>query len=659
MAKPASPVEPPATDPLTAGREALARHAWQDAFDLLSRADRESELSGTDLESLAEAAIFAAHADLATGVKERAFKAHLAEENPLRAAYVALDLARDYGYAGKSSIASAWARRGERLIDGKPESYASGYLALVKSEVASASGNIDAALELAERAVEIASRAAHADLQATALTNLGGLKIATGATSDGMALMEEAAISAVNGELSPFATGVTCCTMIAACRDLTDYRRASEWTEATDKYCERQSVSGFPGACRIHRAEVTALSGAWDRAEEELRRAAVELSGYNAIPPLADGFYAIGEIRRLKGDFEAAETALREANALGRTPHPALALIRLAQGNVRAAATAINSAVAEQSWDQWARARLLPAQVEIAVAAGDPTLARTAADELARIVDTYSSPALEAGRHQALARVLLAEGDAAGAAREVRVAIRHWREVAAPYDVARGRALLAKALRATTDEDAADLELQAARDEFARLGAKPDERAAERELQAAIERRTGPVQARKTFMFTDIVGSTNLAELLGDKAWERLLRWHDDMLRSVVAKSGGEIVNSTGDGFFVAFDSARQGIECARSIQRALADHRQDSGFALSVRIGLHTADANRRGADYSGVGVHLTARVASLAGGGEILATAETLAEAGEEATSGAREVSLKGVSTPLAIATVTWSGS
>ena len=160
-------------------------------------------------------------------VKERAFKAHLAEENELRAAYVALDLAHDYGYAGKPSIASAWARRGERLLEGQPESYANGYLALLRSDAASAAGNVDAALELAEQAVEIATRAADADLQAAALTNLGALKIATGATSDGMALMEEASISAVNGELSPFATGVTCCTMIAACRDLTDYRRAT------------------------------------------------------------------------------------------------------------------------------------------------------------------------------------------------------------------------------------------------------------------------------------------------------------------------------------------------------------------------------------------------------------------------------------------------
>jgi class 3 adenylate cyclase len=657
MTDPAVPVEAPPADALAAGKDALGRHAWQEAFDLLSSADRDGTLSGSDLETLAESSFFAGRSGLAIDIKERAFKAHVDAGDEIRAAYLALDIAHDHGYAGKFSIASAWAGRGARLLEGKPESYAHGYLALVMSEKAGASGEIETALASAEQAVEIAARTNHADLHAAALVQLGTLKIGTGAASDGMAMMEEASIAAVNGELSPFATGVTCCRMIAACRDLTDYRRASEWTEATEKWCDSQSIAGFPGVCRIHRAEVVALGGAWDRAEQELRRAADELAGFNAIPPLADGLYALGEIRRLKGDFEGAETAFREAHGLGRTPQPGLALIRLAEGKTRAAAAAINSAVQEETWDQWAKARLLPAQVEIAIDSGDVALARTAAEELARIVDTYPSPALQAGKRQALGRVLLAERDPAAAAQEFRAAIRLWREVAAPYEVAKGRALLGQALRAQDDEDDADLELEAARAEFERLGAQPDAVVAVRELRAAADRRSGPVQVRKTFMFTDIVGSTNLAEALGNEPWERLLRWHDEMLRDLVRKGGGEVVNSTGDGFFVAFDGARQAVDCAVSIQRALAEHRRSSGFAPSVRIGLHAAEANRRGDDYSGMGVHLAARVGALAAGEEIVASADTLAEAGEVASSELREATVKGVSAPIRVATVTWA--
>ncbi len=651
-----SEVLPPVVDPVQAGRDALGRHAWQEAFDQLSQADRDGALSGSDLEALALAAFFVARGGEELALKERAFKAYEEAGDQERAAYLAIDLARTYGFAGKHSIASGWTRRAERIVGGEGDTYVHGFLALVRSEAAGATGDIETALAQAERAVEIGNGAANPDLKAYAQSNLGALKIASGETSDGFALMEEASFAAVNGELSPFTTGVTACRMIGACRDMTDYRRASEWIEATERYCDRQSLSGFPGVCRIHRAEVAAVGGAWERAEQELERATGELGAFNAVPPQADGFYAIGDIRRLRGDFEGAEAALREAHARGRSPQPALALVRLAEGKIKAAAAAINGAVAEETWDRWARARLLPAQVEIAIAAGEVGKARTAIDELEAIVKGYPSPALEAGRQVALGRVLVAEGDAAAAARELRAGIRGWREVGAPYEVARARAVLARALRALDDEDDGDLELQAALDEFRRLGARIDVEAAERELRDAEDRRTGPATTHKTFMFTDIVGSTKLAEALGDQAWERLLRWHDDVLRNRIASGGGEIVNSTGDGFFAAFESAQAGVECASSIQKALADHRDSTGFTLSVRIGLHTAEANRRGSDYSGKGVHVAARVAALAGGGEILATAETLAEAGNVRASEARTTPIRGVGDSMQVATVIW---
>jgi class 3 adenylate cyclase len=332
-----------------------------------------------------------------------------------------------------------------------------------------------------------------------------------------------------------------------------------------------------------------------------------------------------------------------------------MALLRLAEGKARVALASITSAVEQETWDQWARARLLPAQIEIAIAADDPALARLAAEELAQLVRSYDSPALHARQHEGFGRVLLAEGDHARAAQEIRIAIRDWREVAAPYEVARGRALLASALR-PTDDDAADLELGVARDEFVRLGAGLDADEAAKALQAAAERRAAPVQVRRTFMFTDIVGSTNLAELLGNESWEHLLQWHDDALRTLFGRGGGEVVNSTGDGFFVAFDTARQGIDCAIAIQRTLSDHRRTSGFAPSVRIGLHAAEANRRGDDYSGMAVHVAARVAALAGDGEIVATTETVAEAGHISASAPREATLKGVTGPVSVASVVW---
>ena len=141
MTEASPPTADPAFDPLEAGRAALGRHAWQEAFENLSRADREGQLSGADLESLALAAFFGAHAEGELAVKERAFKAHEAEGNALRAAYLATDIARAYGYAGKYSIASAWKRRAEQAIGLEGETYAHGYLALIGSEAAGAAGD--------------------------------------------------------------------------------------------------------------------------------------------------------------------------------------------------------------------------------------------------------------------------------------------------------------------------------------------------------------------------------------------------------------------------------------------------------------------------------------------------------------------------------------
>jgi len=650
------PAESATADVLSEARDALGRHAWSEAFDLFSRAETEDRLSGDDLYGLASAAWFTGQADLSVEIKERAFQAFQSADDKVNAAALAFDLKTQYSYKGQPSIAAAWFRRGQALLEGEPESFAHGYLKVAQASEAANSGDVDGAMGLLEEAAQIGTRTNMPDLRALALTLGGSLRVGTGAVAEGFAMMEESAIAAVNGELSPFAAGVSCCNMISCCRDLTDYQRAREWIEATEKFCERQSVSAFPGICRVHKAEVVALTGAWAKAEEELMRATTELAAYNAVPPMADGFYAIGEIRLRMGDLDGAEEALRTANSLGKSPQPTLARIRLAQGKIKQAETSIASALADTTWDRGSRTRLLPAAVEIFIASGAIAAARKAVEELDGLVDSLAAPAMQGARHEAWGRVHLAEGNYAEALSSLRTAIATWRKVGAPYEVARNRVLLSMALRATNDEDGADLELTTALDEFSKLGAAGSLAETQRMVQAAEERLSPPVQARRTFMFTDIVGSTNFAELLGNDGWEQLLKWHDGALRSQFARSGGEVVNSTGDGFFVAFESARQALECAIAIQQTLAEHRRTTGFAPSVRIGLHVAEANRHGDDYSGMGVHVAARVAALGGAGDIVASVETLQEAGPSRSSESWAASLKGVQAPVEVANVLW---
>lgn len=643
-------------DLLITAREAIDRHAWKLALESFQQADAQEELSGADLELAAGTAFFSGLADLVIELKERAFKVHLASGDRIRAAYLAIDLAREYAYKGKGSIASAWLRRGERQLEGEPESFAHGYLAMAHADMARSAGDMASARQLAESAVRIGSQTGNADLEALALIGLGSIKIAAGEVADGFGRMEEATLAALNGELSPLVTGVTYCAVISVCRDLADYQRAGEWTEATEKWCERQSISGFPGVCRVHRAEIVAQTGAWERAEEELVKATRELAAYNATPPMADGFYSLAQLRYRRGDLDGAEEALKEAHRLGRHTQPVFSLIRLARGSLRTAFSGVKAALDEHTTDAWATVRMLPAYVEIAIAAGELAAARLGAEQLANLVESYDALAMQAERELAWGRVLLAEGEFAQAIPRLRRALEQWNRVPGPYEAAVSRWLLSKSLRALHDIDEADLELEVALNGLTMLGAKRDVEAVRKEVQTAADRRLGPVQARKTFMFTDIVGSTNLAEMLGDQSWDQLLRWHDTTLREEFARKKGEVANSTGDGFFVAFDSAPDAVECAVTIQQRLRDHRISTGFAPMVRIGLHTAEANQVGSDYSGVGVHIAARVSALAGGEEIVASTETIAEAGNVSVGEEREATLKGVAKPVAVVSIIW---
>lgn len=539
-------------DPVEAAREALDRHSWQEAFDRFREADARKPLSPQDLEAYGQAAWWHGSIHDVISARERAYRAYMDEGNETRAAYVALVLVRDHGNKLEPSIATGWLSRAERLLEGKPESVEHGYLALTQADVARNEGDIDRAVDLASHAVDVGARFGDRDLQARALTNQGLALVARGEGKAGMALVDEATVAAVSGELSPLATGIVYCNTIGACSEVADYRRAGEWTEAAERWCERQSINGFPGVCRVHRAEIIRLRGNWLEAEQQAQQACTELANHGIPRLAADGFYEIGEIRLRMGDRKAAAEAFTQAHELGRDPQPGLALLRLEEGKTDAAVAGIKRALEDEA-DRSQRARLLPSAVTIAVAGGDVEWARSAAEELEKIAEGFESTALKAAAATARAEVHLAEADATEAVKSARRGWQLWQEVEAPYEAARARVVLGEAYRAGGDEDAAAPEIQAARSTFDRLGAVPDSRRAS-ELLSATEGDGHGERVTRTFVFTDIVRSTALVEAMGDEAWEDLLRWHDQTLRSVFAANRGEVVNSTGDGFFVAFD---------------------------------------------------------------------------------------------------------
>lgn len=645
---------PATADALAAGREAIKRHAWTEAVEHLSDPAVQDRLEPKDHDSLAEAAWWTGNHQRSIEARERAFAGYMERGDVFAAAMAAMRLSVDHSHKHVPSVARAWLRRAERMLEGLPESTAHGYLARHHRFAALERRDLEAALEHADRTLDIGTRFGDRDLQALGLHDKGDVLIAMGRIEEGLELVDEATVAAVSGELGPLTTGIVYCNTITTCDELADYSRAGEWTEAAQRWCERQSIRGFPGVCRVHRADIMRLRGDWSEAEQEARLALDELRDFN-LSIAAEALYEVGEIRLRMGDLEAAEEAFREAHELGREPQPGLAMLRLFEGKPDAALSALSHALDER-WDRRARVRLLPTLVEAAIATGDVDRARAAVEELEEVAVIFSSQAIEAAALTSRGAVVLAEGDAQAAVAPARKALRLWQELNLPYEAARTRMLLASAYPALGDE-AAELELRAARTTFEKLGADLDWRKATEALTPVAPAGATGRRVTRTFLFTDIERSTNLVEAMGDEAWQDLLRWHDTALRSLFAEHGGEEIKHTGDGFFVAFGDAPAALTCAIGIQRKLSEHRRTHGFAPRVRMGLHAAEATEAGGDYFGRGVNQAARIGALAAGGEILVSRETFDAAGDGFDcSPPRSVTLKGMTDPIDVVGVTW---
>jgi class 3 adenylate cyclase len=649
-----------AEDRVQQGRDAYHGHAWHDAFDLLRQVDAETSLTPEDLAFLAESAWFAGDPDAAIEARERAHAGYLGQGDKCHAAEIALQLALDHFERLESAVGNGWLGRAARLLDQTPnECAAHGWQATTLAYLAMRiRGDTEEGLRQARLAQELGERLGVPAIQALALQGQGRALINLGKIDEGLALIDESAIAAISGELDPLTTGKIYCSTISICRSLADWRRAVEWTDAAERWCHRQNVSGFPGICRVFRAEIMDFRGSWADAEREAKRACEELGGYDLLVT-GEAQYEIGEVRLRVGDLEGAREAFRQAHQLNRVPEPGMSLLRLAQGDAQAANISIKRALASVESRAFIQVRLLPAAVEIGLAAEDLGAVPQYVATLEQIAGSFRTTAVTATADYARGRLLLAQGDAAMAMTSLRHAVELWHELGAPYETARARTALGEALRDVGDENAGRLEFESAKAAFERLGALPDAKRVSEKLgdDHGVAARAGE-RVTRTFVFTDIVGSTPLVEALGDDAWQELIRWHDQTLRAIFSRYGGAEVQQTGDGFFVAFEDASAAIEAAVVVQRSLAVHRRDHGFAPQVRIGLHQAQAVARAVDFAGRGVHEAARIGSLAAGGQILASVNTVLRTGTRfPVSGPRTVTLKGVSEPVDVVTIEWT--
>jgi DNA-binding NarL/FixJ family response regulator len=499
-------------DPGKRGRDAFARQRWGDAYAQLSAADRAAPLAPDDLERLAVAAYLAGRDADSEDAWTRAHheSLHLADWG--RAARCAFWLGITLTNRMEHSRGGGWLARAQRVLDdAQHECVERGWLLIPLGLRLYAQGDYEGSRAAFRDVGTIGAAFGDPDLVPMARQAEGRVLIRMGQTAEGVALLDEAMVAVTAGEVSPIPAGIIYCSVIEACQEILDVRRAQEWTRALSDWCAAQpDLVPYRGRCMIHRAEILQLGGAWPDALAEAQRACERLS-QPPQPQLGMALYQRAELHRLRGEFTQAEQAYRQAGEQRRRPEPGLALLRLAQGRVDAAAAAIRRP-ADEARDQVSRSRMLPAYVEIMLAAGDVAAARAAADELSKTATDMDVPFLRGVAARAQGAVLLAEGDARAALEALRASWACFEELEVPYEVARLRVLAGLAFRQIGDQEGAQLEFDAAGRVLQQLGAAPDLARLEALRGRRAGQATGGLTAREVQVLRLVAaGKTNRA----------------------------------------------------------------------------------------------------------------------------------------------------
>lgn len=323
--------EGPGTDLVKAGWAALGEGDWERA----RKCFEETLLAGESpeaLEGLGWAGYFLIDESLTFDSRERAHRLYRKRGDDASAARVAAWLAADcLEFRGEPAVASGWLQRAHRLLDGLEPGPDQGWLTLYEAYITLALHEDTAtARRLAARAVEFGRQFGVPELEMVGLGIEGRALVSEGELEEGMRLLDEATTAALAGEAKILVcVAWACCYLIAACEQVRDYERASQWCTRVGEFCERHGIAHLLGVCRAKYADVLVWQGRWAEAETELRAAAEGMAA--SRPPMAgDAIVRLGELRRRQGRMEEAEElfARHEGHGISLLGRAALALDR-------------------------------------------------------------------------------------------------------------------------------------------------------------------------------------------------------------------------------------------------------------------------------------------------------------------------------------------